>query len=562
MAGWDVEPPQLKYEPQIEWGKDDSQWQDSSSSSSSNEANAVVPPATSLFAGLDIATPATRPHHFVRHRGRQSSTDSAQNPMYRRQSSGNYSLQQDMYRRRSSGRNSTMNPIYGTRSSPIIHSFDDYDRSTTLSSPHFIGSPITIKPKKPSLPGTPLSRSKSMKELLMRKNEDYTLAFAVSSAICASIVLGQESMEKKNNNSRSYKSSSSSKLGFTTPEPGDFKETVEVPVYNRDVEDLQCTDYSPTAFSALRSLFGISNKQYISSLGDIHGGVEGDGKSGQLFFVSDDQRFIIKTLSNAELDFLCSFLEDYFYHILANPDTLICRFFSLHTLYISKGKMSHFSSARHVVVMENAMVTDLTLEVKFDLKGSLQNRRVSEEEVEAGRVAVLKDLNLGRYRCRLQSKSMEFLFVQLQIDVAFLRRHSLMDYSLLFGVSQPVGGDIIKEAENGACSYASEHCFDSKEKRNIRRSRWQKFHGGILSAKGAPASRRPNLETLGSHEVYYLAIIDVLQQFNWRKLGENIVKTARHGEDAQISCVDPTTYASRFLKFMEKSVFVKEGTTR
>jgi hypothetical protein len=60
----------------------------------------------------------------------------------------------------------------------------------------------------------------------------------------------------------------------------------------------------------------------------------------------------------------------------------------------------------------------------------------------------------------------------------------------------------------------------------------------------------------GSHEVYFLALIDVLQSWNWKKRGEHLVKTTRHGEGAEISCVDPDAYADRLLDFLERGLFV------
>lgn len=64
--------------------------------------------------------------------------------------------------------------------------------------------------------------------------------------------------------------------------------------------------------------------------------------------------------------------------------------------------------------------------------------------------------------------------------------------------------------------------------------------GGILgrSADGSP-----------SPEIYYLGIIDILQQYDLRKMGETAVK-ALYQPVAGISAVGPARYADRFVKFI------------
>lgn len=54
-----------------------------------------------------------------------------------------------------------------------------------------------------------------------------------------------------------------------------------------------------------------------------------------------------------------------------------------------------------------------------------------------------------------------------------------------------------------------------------------------------------------SEEVYYLGIIDILQQYNLRKSGENLLKGLTHDRKA-ISAVAPKDYAERFVEFMAK----------
>ena len=50
-------------------------------------------------------------------------------------------------------------------------------------------------------------------------------------------------------------------------------------------------------------------------------------------------------------------------------------------------------------------------------------------------------------------------------------------------------------------------------------------------------------------EIYYFGIIDILQQYNFRKRGENLIKGFSY-DTTQISAVHPNLYASRFSKFI------------
>ena len=106
------------------------------------------------------------------------------------------------------------------------------------------------------------------------------------------------------------------------------------------------------------------------------------------FFFSHDRRFIIKTLKSAELPFFLKVLQSFFGHIVAQPDTLLPRFYGLYKL-----KLPRLSVIR-VVVMNNLFYTPLSMDHQFDLKGSTVKRWVSDEEKAQG-TSVLKDLNFS-----------------------------------------------------------------------------------------------------------------------------------------------------------------------
>lgn len=71
------------------------------------------------------------------------------------------------------------------------------------------------------------------------------------------------------------------------------------------------------------------NKEQMSKI------KESEGKSGSFFFFSHDGRFLIKTITNNELNTMIGkFMETYFEYINNNPDSLIARVYGIYTIVI------------------------------------------------------------------------------------------------------------------------------------------------------------------------------------------------------------------------------------
>ncbi len=93
---------------------------------------------------------------------------------------------------------------------------------------------------------------------------------------------------------------------------------------------------------------------------------EGAGKSGSFFFFSYDNKFIIKTISESEMNTYLKRVEQFSGHFKKNPSSLLARIFGIFTI------TTQLINNVHVMLMENAM--DLEdpgqLRYVFDLKGS------------------------------------------------------------------------------------------------------------------------------------------------------------------------------------------------
>jgi len=60
--------------------------------------------------------------------------------------------------------------------------------------------------------------------------------------------------------------------------------------------------------------------------------------------------------------------------------------------------------------------------------------------------------------------------------------------------------------------------------------------------------------SVGYYYTRKTGIIDILQYYNARKIGETVMKKAAGNSGSDISCVDPESYGKRFVKFIANLV--------
>ena len=167
---------------------------------------------------------------------------------------------------------------------------------------------------------------------------------------------------------------------FSNPSVLDFQERRKI----RLSESVVFYDHAPTVFDTIRRSFGVSDEMYLKSLSEpLEGGGTGDGASGMLFFHTADWKYVVKQVKKAEKDVLHKMLENYFLHLLKNPDTLLCRFYGL--LEIESGPFKGILIVMNNVSHSNIIRDKAPAMIKFDLKGSSRGRVVKEEAVLKGR---------------------------------------------------------------------------------------------------------------------------------------------------------------------------------
>ncbi|KAK9815279.1 hypothetical protein WJX72_000998 [[Myrmecia] bisecta] len=196
--------------------------------------------------------------------------------------------------------------------------------------------------------------------------------------------------------------------------------------------DFRWKDYCPMAFRKLREVFNIDAAEYMLSIcGDqALRELPSPGKSGSVFFLSNDDKFIIKTMRKNEVKLLLDLLPKYHAHVEKHPHTLLIKFYGLHRVSAPSGSNVRF------IVMNNLFLTDLQIHRKYDLKGSTQGRFSGKVP---GPNTILKDLDLDTV-FKLEEGWHDRLMWQLQQDCALLEDLKVMDYSLLLGVHHRSGG--------------------------------------------------------------------------------------------------------------------------
>lgn len=92
------------------------------------------------------------------------------------------------------------------------------------------------------------------------------------------------------------------------------------------------------------------------------------GKSGSLFYYTEDQQYMLKTVSKDEFKKLKSILKEYYEYLLKNPSSLVTRFYGLHKVEWGKKRKLHITK-KYFVVMNNVF-RGLDVGDRYDLKGS------------------------------------------------------------------------------------------------------------------------------------------------------------------------------------------------
>ncbi|CAA2966878.1 Phosphatidylinositol 4-phosphate 5-kinase 2 [Olea europaea subsp. europaea] len=346
--------------------------------------------------------------------------------------------------------------------------------------------------------------------------------------------------------------------------------------------DFRWKDYCPVVFRHLRELFQVDPADYMLAIcgNDALRELSSPGKSGSFFYLTQDDRFMIKTVKKSEVKVLIKMLPRYYQHVSRYENSLVTKFYGVHCMKPVGGIKTRF------IVMGNMFCSDYRIHRRFDLKGSSHGRTTDKPEGEIDETTTLKDLDLN-FVFRLQSNWYQELIKQIHRDCEFLEAERIMDYSLLVGLHfrDENSGDKMglspfmlragktdsfqNEKFMRGCRFLEAELQDmdrilagrkplirlganlpARAERVVRRSDFDRYTPGGFS----------NLAPPRCGEVYevilYFGIIDILQDYDISKKLEHAYKSLQV-DSTSISAVDPKLYSKRFQDFVG-GIFVED----
>ncbi|KAK9726008.1 hypothetical protein RND81_05G184100 [Saponaria officinalis] len=323
-------------------------------------------------------------------------------------------------------------------------------------------------------------------------------------------------------------------------------------------------DYCPLVFRALRKLFKVDAADYMLSIcgNEALRELSSPGKSGSFFYLSSDDRYMIKTMKKAEVKVLLRMLSAYYNHVRAFENTLVTKFFGLHCVKLT----GSIQKKVRFIIMGNLFCTEYTIHRRFDLKGSSLGRSTDKPEEELDASTILKDLDLN-FIFRLQKSWFQELCRQVDRDCEFLEQERIMDYSMLVGIhfrEASKAGDLIPSGARTPTGDESESDQSGPRLSRVDMDQllinpawWASIRLGInMPARVERANRRMEgeiqaMEPTGEFYdvVMFFGIIDILQDYDISKKLEHAYKAMQY-DATSISAVDPKLYSKRFRDFI------------
>uniref|UniRef100_A0A453HQN4 Phosphatidylinositol 4-phosphate 5-kinase n=1 Tax=Aegilops tauschii subsp. strangulata TaxID=200361 RepID=A0A453HQN4_AEGTS len=286
--------------------------------------------------------------------------------------------------------------------------------------------------------------------------------------------------------------------------------------------DFRWKDYCPLVFRTLRKLFDVDPADYMISIcgDDALRELSSPGKSGSFFYLTNDDKYMIKTMKKSEVKVLLRMLPAYYKHVRNFEHTLVTKFFGLHCVKITGA----IQKKVRFVIMGNLFCSHYGIHRRFDLKGSSQGRMTDKPLDQIDEHTTLKDLDLN-FIFRLGGSWFQEFCRQVDKDCELL-----------------VNGN----ADNGGAEDSEQN---KKAKLGIA------MQSRVENVVRNPESESPLIgEPTGEFRevVLFFGIIDILQDYDISKKLEHAYKSQLYDPNS-ISAVDPKQYCKRFRDFIYRA---------
>ncbi|XP_056662968.1 1-phosphatidylinositol 3-phosphate 5-kinase isoform X4 [Monodelphis domestica] len=311
--------------------------------------------------------------------------------------------------------------------------------------------------------------------------------------------------------------------GIETQDEIDGGETPKKPLANPHVElqfsdanaKFYCRLYYAGEFHKMREvILGSTEEDFIRSLSHSLPWQARGGKSGAAFYVTEDDRFILKQMPRLEVQSFLDFAPHYFTYITnavqQKRPTALAKILGVYRIGY-KNSQNNTEKKLDLLVMENLFYGRKMAQV-FDLKGSLRNRNVKTDTGKESCDVVLLDENLLKMvrdnPLYIRSHCKAVLRASIHSDSHFLSSHLIIDYSLLVGRD-----DTSNELVVGIIDYIRTFTWDKKLEMVVKST-------GILGGQG-------KMPTVVSPELYRTRFCEAMDKYflmvpdHWTGLGLN-----------------------------------------
>ncbi|KAM9342605.1 1-phosphatidylinositol 3-phosphate 5-kinase isoform 2-T2 [Pholidichthys leucotaenia] len=276
-----------------------------------------------------------------------------------------------------------------------------------------------------------------------------------------------------------------------------------------------CRIYYAEEFHKMREVIMESSEEdFVRSLSHCVNWQARGGKSGAVFYATEDDRFILKQMPRLEVQSFLDFAPHYFTYITGavqqKRPTALAKILGVYRIGY-KNSQNNTEKKLDLLVMENLFYGRKMAQV-FDLKGSLRNRNVKTDSGKESCEVVLLDENLLKLihdnPLYIRSHCKSILRAAIHSDAYFLSSHLIIDYSLLVGRD-----DATEQLVVGIIDYIRTFTWDKKLEMVVKST-------GILGGQG-------KMPTVVSPELYRARFCEAMDKYflmvpdHWTGLGTN-----------------------------------------
>ncbi|XP_061735592.1 LOW QUALITY PROTEIN: 1-phosphatidylinositol 3-phosphate 5-kinase [Nerophis ophidion] len=276
-----------------------------------------------------------------------------------------------------------------------------------------------------------------------------------------------------------------------------------------------CRVYYAEEFHKMREdILESAEEDFIRSLSHCVNWQARGGKSGAVFYATEDDRFILKQMPRLEVQSFLDFAPHYFTYMTGavqqKRPTALAKILGVYRIGY-KNSQNNAEKKLDLLVMENLFYGRKMAQV-FDLKGSLRNRNVKTDSGKESCEVVLLDENLLKLiydnPLYIRSHCKSVLRAAIHSDAYFLSSHLIIDYSLLVGRD-----DATDQLVVGIIDYIRTFTWDKRLEMVVKST-------GILGGQG-------KMPTVVSPELYRARFCEAMDKYflmvpdHWTGLGIN-----------------------------------------